>query len=121
MHPSHIQGESIHSSLQLENNSIKVDDHPAALGGSQSLSTIKGCIIPMEFVSPFTDDELNSFPHVIMAHDAPWSPRIHDSIDHVYNNPCFDDSIQEYGLCSLSMPHLQCQHAYDAVYDKNKH
>ena len=36
----HGRGESIHSCLQLEDNSVQVDGHPSALGGTQSLVTV---------------------------------------------------------------------------------
>ena len=48
---SYVQGQAIHSSLQLEDNNITVDDHPAALGGSQSLTKAIGLIILLEFVN----------------------------------------------------------------------
>ena len=57
------QERSIHSSLQLEDNNMTVDDHPTSLGGSQSLTTTDGIVIPLKFVNgiahlnlrPYTD------------------------------------------------------------------
>jgi hypothetical protein len=83
----HGRGKSIHSCIQLEDNSVQVDDHPSALGGTQSLVTVEGYAVPLDVVNgllyfncrPFTDDEWNTLPHVIMTRDVPWSPRQYDS------------------------------------------
>ena len=61
----HGRGQSIHSSLQLEDNDITVDDHPVTLGGSQSLLASDGRVIQLDFVNgiarlrfrPFTDNK----------------------------------------------------------------
>ena len=47
----HGQGKSIHSScLQLKDNSVQVDNHPSALGGTQSLVTVEGYVVPFDVV-----------------------------------------------------------------------
>ena len=87
---SYIQGQSIHSSLKLEDNNIAVDDHPTALGGSQSLTTVNVLIIPLEFVNglarlnlrQYTDNELYSLLHIIMTRNAQWSSHIYESTKH---------------------------------------
>ena len=89
----HGRGQSIHSSQQLEDNNIIVDDRPATLGGSQSLLASDGHIIPLSFVNglarlqlrPFTDDEWNNLPHVTMTRNVPWSPHRYDSIERMNN------------------------------------
>jgi hypothetical protein len=61
-------GNSVHSALQLEDNNIKVDDRPLALGGTQSLTTPEGYTIRLNFnnghahmnLRPFTDEEWNT-------------------------------------------------------------
>ena len=83
----HGRGKSIHSCIQLEDNSVQVDSHPSALGGTQSLVTVEGYDVPLDVVNgllhfnccPFTDDEWNTLPHVIMTRDVLWSPRQYDS------------------------------------------
>ena len=78
------QERSIHSPLQLEDYNITVDDHPTSLGGSQSLTTPDGLVIPLNFANglahlhlrPYTDHEFNVLPHVIMTRNTPWSPHI---------------------------------------------
>ena len=86
---SHILGSSIHSLLQLEDNGITVDDRPTTLGGSQSIRTPSGHVIPLEFYDGlvrlplcyFTNEDLDSLPHIIMTREAYWSPRTHDPPD----------------------------------------
>ena len=51
---------------------------------------------------PFTDDEYNSLPHVIMTSDQIWDPRI------------FDDSDTPYDITSLpTFPHQHPHKNYD--------
>ena len=82
----HGKGKTIHSSLQLEDNSVAVDDKSKRMGGSQTLSTTDGYVIPLDFdrglmylnLRPFTDDEFRRYPKVIMTRDVPWHPRRYD-------------------------------------------
>lgn len=83
----HGRGKSIHSSLQLEDNLVTVNDRAATLNGAQSLVTHDGYAIPLDFrnglpylnIRPFTDDELTTLPQVIMTRDVTWSPSQYDS------------------------------------------
>ena len=85
---SHTLGPSIHSSLQLEDNRITVDDRPTTLGGSQSIRTPSGRVLPLEFCNglarlplrPYTNAEFDCMPHIVMTRDTHWSP-------HVYHPP----------------------------------
>ena len=69
----HGRGKSIHSSLQLEDNGVSVNDRPVSLNGTQSLITEDGYAIPLDFknglaylnLRPFTEDEFENLPHVI--------------------------------------------------------
>ncbi len=77
------QGKTIHSSGQLEwykndvnNKSIKV------AGGLQCILTNNGYVIPISIcdgrpyitLHPFTDEEWDSLPHIILTGDADWDP-----------------------------------------------
>ena len=83
----HGRGKSIHSSLQLEDNGVSVNDRPASLNGAQSLVTEDGYAIPLDFknglaylnLRPFTTDEFETLPHVIMTRDIVWAPSRYDS------------------------------------------
>jgi hypothetical protein len=47
---AHIQrGKSIHSSLQLKDNNMTLNDRPICLRGDQSLTTKEGYILPLYF------------------------------------------------------------------------
>lgn len=66
------RGKSIHSSLQLEDNNISVNDRPIRLRGEQSLTTSEGYVFPLDFkrglaylkIRPHTDKEFVKLPHV---------------------------------------------------------
>ena len=85
---AHIQrGKSIHSSLQLEDNNITVNDRPIRLRGKQSLTTNEGYVLPLDFkrglaylkIRPYTNDEFIKLPHVYMTRDIPWVPSRYDA------------------------------------------
>ena len=69
-HAYHGRGKSIHSSLQLEDNGVSVNDRPVSLNGTQSLTTEDGYAIPLDFkngraylnLRPFTEDEFETYP-----------------------------------------------------------
>ena len=83
---SHATSPSIHSSLQLEDNGIIVNDRPTRLGGSQSLHSPSGSVIPLTFhdglaclsLRPYTDAESDTLPRIVMTNEAPWSPHRYD-------------------------------------------
>ena len=83
----HGRGKSIHSSLQLEDNKIQVNDRCSINHGNQSLATPDGYAIPLDFknglaylnIRPFTKKEWNELPHVVMTRDIVWKPSKYDS------------------------------------------
>ena len=83
----HGRGKSIHSSLQLEDNKIQVNDRCSINQGHQSLATPDGYAIPLDFrnglaylnIRPFTKKEWNELPHVVMTRDVVWKPSKYDS------------------------------------------
>ena len=82
------RGRSIHSSIQLEAYGNTVDDKSIAFGGEQRIETLDGYRIPLDIqdglayfkTRPFTDDEFNVLPHIVMTADEAWRPTVHDSI-----------------------------------------
>jgi len=81
------QGKTIHSSSQLEwykndvnNKSIKVS------GGMQCIRTNNGYVIPISIrdglpyiaVCPFSDEEWDNLPHVVLTSDMDWDPGVLD-------------------------------------------
>ena len=75
-------GRTIHSKGQLQSFGLLVDDSATAVGGSQSIVTNEGYVIPLHVrdglpyldMSPPTDSELDSLPHVFFTSDSPWDP-----------------------------------------------
>ena len=81
-------GKTIHSCIQLEHFHNTVNDRSANIdGGTQSVTTLDGFILPLEFkeglpylpIRPFTDDEWDSLPHVILTSDQTWDPSVMDN------------------------------------------
>jgi hypothetical protein len=79
-------GKSIHSSGQLEHYKLDVSDKSIRVGGLQRITTLDNYAFPLDVVDglvylqvrPFTDDEWNKLPHVIMTSDVDWEPAILD-------------------------------------------
>jgi len=78
---------TIHASNQIRFFGHKLDDVPHVVGGKQRLHTTCGKIIPlhtrnglvyMDMTYP-TDDDLESYPHVILTHEEGWEPDILDA------------------------------------------
>ena len=68
---AHIQnGKSIHSSLQMEDNNMTVNDRPIRLRGDQSLTPPPARDTFYEFLR---------LPHVYMTRDIPWVPSRYDA------------------------------------------
>ena len=72
------QGKTIHSSIQLESFKNKVDDRSTKVaGGTQSITTLEGFTFPLNFVNglpylkirPFSDQEWDELPHVVLTSD----------------------------------------------------
>ena len=58
----------------MEDNCVKVGDRPFALGGTQSITTPEGFVIPLNVINglcymkrPFTDQEWRDLVHVEMT------------------------------------------------------
>ena len=63
VHPG--RGKSTNSCLRLEDNSVKVDDCPMALGGTQRLITVDGYDIPLDVSNDLL--HLNFRPFTMMS------------------------------------------------------
>jgi hypothetical protein len=84
-HPQ--QGRSIHSSCQLESFANDVNDRSIRTpGGLQRIETVDGYVFPLSIrdglpylaMRPYTDDEFDTLPHVILTSDVDWDPRVLD-------------------------------------------
>ena len=91
------KGKTIHSSGQLEAFNNIVDDRSNKVGGTQRITTYDGYIIPLRIQSglpymdmrPYTDDEWDNLPHIILTADTDWSPSVLDH-DHGDMEAWFD-------------------------------
>ena len=81
----HGKGKTIHSSIQIEQFGNDVNDRSRKFkGGTQSITTIDGYVIPLSIRSglvcmdmhPPSDTEYDSMPHVALTSDADWDPGI---------------------------------------------
>ena len=95
-------GKSILSCIQLEHFGNKVDDRSIKLNmGSQTIKTLDGYVMPLNFLNglaympmrPFTDNEWQSLPHVILTSDADWDPTVTDHV--VTDDDTFFDCIAD--------------------------
>ena len=77
------KGHSIHSSAQLEWFKNDVNDKSSKIpGGSQCIKTLDGYVLPLNICSglpyltmhPYTDNEWEALPHVILTSDVDWNP-----------------------------------------------
>jgi hypothetical protein len=76
------KGHSIHSSPQLEWNSVNIDNKSARVSGKQRLVTFDGFSIPINIrrglpyidMHPHTDQEWEELPHVLLTEDTDWDP-----------------------------------------------
>ena len=92
------KGNSIHSAAQLEHFKHDVCDKSKMVGGKQRIKTFEGHVIPLVFknglprlsVRPYTDDEWDNLPHVIMTSPNEWDPSVLDS-------PIEDEWFDSYG------------------------
>jgi Reverse transcriptase (RNA-dependent DNA polymerase) len=83
------EGRTIHSSNQLRSFGLEIDDTPRALQGKQRIRTPCGRIIPLSIrnglpfmdMSPPTDNDIATFPHIMFTADLPWDP---SSLDDEY-------------------------------------
>ena len=111
----HGQGHTIVSCGQLEYHGVTIDDKSKHVGGTQCMRTIEGYLIPLNFFSglayvrmrPYTDQEWDTLPHVILSSDLEWDPSVLDHVmdddenwfDALEDTPTFigDDNFNEYG------------------------
>jgi hypothetical protein len=64
----------------------EVDDKSIKVGGKQRIKTLDGYVIPLDVKSglpyvkmrPYTDEEWDSLPHVILTGDGDWNPSVLD-------------------------------------------
>ena len=81
-------GNSIHSSVQMESYKNQIDDRSAKVGGTQSITTIDGYVLPLDIINglprlrtrPFTDREWEDYPHIVMTSDIDWDPTVLDNV-----------------------------------------
>jgi hypothetical protein len=79
-------GKTILCSGQLEWYKQEVDDKSIKVGWKQGIKTLDGYVIPLDVKSclpyvkmqPYTDEEWDSLPHVILTGDGNWNPSVLD-------------------------------------------
>jgi hypothetical protein len=70
----------------MEWNQVSVDDWSKHIGGHQRILTLDGYQIPLNMhcslanmdLHPFTDDDWDSLPHVVLTLKTPWDPWVLD-------------------------------------------
>ena len=80
------KGKTIHSCGQLEAHKQVVHDKSIKVGGLQCIQTLDGYFIPLNIcqglpymtIRPYTDQEWETLPHVILTADLDWDPPILD-------------------------------------------
>ena len=83
--------QTIHSSTQMEQFGLCVDDHAVAHGGTQTITTHDDYTLLVDFVNglpylpmqPFTNNKWDTLPHICLTSDAEWST---DTLDHVISD-----------------------------------
>ena len=79
--------KTIHSSTQLEHFKNAVDDRSTKVqGATQSITTVEGYVIPLRFrnglpympIRPYSDQEWNDLPHIVLTSDEEWDPKVMD-------------------------------------------
>jgi hypothetical protein len=80
------QGNTVHSCAQMEAFGLKICDRSRKIGGDQRILTPEGYVIPlairdglayMDMTKP-TEEDMDSYPHVILTSNMPWDPRVLD-------------------------------------------
>eukprot|EP00986_Skeletonema_menzelii_P010324 scaffold5025_cov79-Skeletonema_menzelii.AAC.2 len=82
------RGRTIHSPIQFEAYGNQVDDKSIEFGGTQCIKTVRGYRIPLDIqeglayfnTRPFTDEEFEKLPHVVMTSNEPWRPSSFNSV-----------------------------------------
>jgi hypothetical protein len=78
---------SIHAPIQLRANGVEVNDEPILLGGSQTIKTPCGHVIPLSIKNglpcmkmwPATQEDMDTLPRIQMTKDKHWEPSIFDN------------------------------------------
>ena len=95
-------GKTIHSVSQLRHFGTIVDDTPRQFGGKQRLEALDGYIIPLSIrsglpymdMSPPTQEELDTYPHVFFTSDMEWHPQSVNDEYHVADLDITEDDLQ---------------------------
>ena len=115
-------GKTIHSSGQMETFGNSVNEKSMKVPGrKQSITTQYGFCIPLNIKSglpymtlrPYTDDEWDNLPNVILTSDLDWDPTILDNI--IDDNDTWFDSVsnlQDDSVSNLFDLHGNYQHRY---------
>ncbi len=83
------KGNSIHASAQMEHYKIDVNERSMnTKGGLQRITTLEGYVIPIDIMNglpyirqrPYTDEEYDSLPHIVMTSDVEWDPSVLDNV-----------------------------------------
>jgi hypothetical protein len=79
-----------------------VDDKSIKVGGKQHIKTLDGYVIPLDIKSglpyvkmrPYTDEEWDSLPHVVLTGDGNWNPSV---LDHnLTDNEQWYDAVSDF-------------------------
>jgi hypothetical protein len=114
-------GKTIHSAAQLEHYQNDVNDRSIKVnGGLQRILTLDGYVIPINIVGglpyismhPYTDDEWDQLPHVILTSDLDWDPTV---LDHTLD----DDEHWYNAMCDLDAPSYD--HPFDSEGNYREH
>jgi hypothetical protein len=104
------KGSSIHSPCQFEWYKNNINDKSILVsGGLQCIQTFDGYIIPLSIqdglaclnIRPYTDQEFDTLPHVILISELEWNPSV---LDHIFKadeqwgeSPTFKSQFNEVG------------------------
>ncbi|KAL7571221.1 hypothetical protein ACA910_008879 [Epithemia clementina (nom. ined.)] len=86
----HGKGKSIHAPGQLEHFGITVDNKSVKVGGKQHLTTLDGCVLPLQVIDGLSylktlgipsDSDVTTYPHIIFTAPAIWDPSL---LDHIH-------------------------------------
>jgi hypothetical protein len=96
------KGKRIHSSGQLEWYKQEVDDKSIKVGGKQRIKTLDGYVIPLDIknglpyvkMRPYTGEEWDLLPHVVLTRDGNWNPSV---LDHsLTDNEQWYDAVSDF-------------------------
>jgi hypothetical protein len=104
------KGSSIHSPCQFEWYKNDVNDKSILVpGGLQHIQTLDGYFIPRSIhngitrltIRPYTDQEFDTLPHIILTSELEWDPSV---LDHIFKEdeqwgeaPTFKTQFDEVG------------------------